>query len=77
MTGAELLQPVFHFLDTMIREYGEVLYLLLVYASIPLIRLDFERRAPAKTVPPIESSVHSRDMAAGATTTVAAAHHRR
>ena len=37
MTGAELLQPVFHFLDRMIREYGDVLYILLVYASIPLI----------------------------------------
>jgi len=37
VTGAELLQPVFHFLDRMIREYGDVLYILLVYASIPLI----------------------------------------
>jgi len=37
MTGAELLQPVFHFLDRMIGEYGDVLYILLVYASIPLI----------------------------------------
>ena len=37
MNGAEFLQPVFHFLDRMIREYGDVLYILLVYASIPLI----------------------------------------
>src|SRR5207244_10952075 len=37
MTVAELLQPVFHCPDRMIREYGDVLYIMLVYASIPLI----------------------------------------
>jgi len=37
MNGAELLQPVFQFLDRIIREDGDILYMLLVYASIPLI----------------------------------------
>ena len=32
-----LLEPVFHFLDMMIHDYGDMLYMLLVYASIPLI----------------------------------------
>lgn len=32
-----LLDPVFQWLDEMIREHGDTLYMLLVYASIPLI----------------------------------------
>ena len=34
---AYLLEPVFQFLDRIIREGGDILYMLLVYASIPLI----------------------------------------
>ena len=37
MTGAEFMQPVFHFLDNAIREHGDYLYMALVYASLPLI----------------------------------------
>jgi hypothetical protein len=37
MNGAEFMQPVFHFLDNVIREDGDHLYRGLVYASIPLI----------------------------------------
>ena len=37
MNGPELVQPVFHFLDGLIRDHGDLLYLGLVYASIPLI----------------------------------------
>ena len=33
----QLLEPVFHFLDRMIYEQGDILYMLFVYASIPLI----------------------------------------
>jgi len=32
----QLLEPVFHFLDRMIHENGDVLYMALVYVSIPL-----------------------------------------
>jgi hypothetical protein len=37
MNGPELVEPVFHFLDNAIREYGDYLYMGLVYVSIPLI----------------------------------------
>ena len=37
MTGAEFMQPVFHFLDNAIWDYGDYLYMGLVYASLPLI----------------------------------------
>ena len=37
MNGPELLDPAFQFLDRIIREDGDILYMLLVYASIPLI----------------------------------------
>jgi len=37
MNGAEFMQPVFHFLDNAIREYGDYLYMGLVYVSVPLI----------------------------------------
>ena len=32
-----LLEPVYHFLDRMIHDHGDILYILLVYASMPLI----------------------------------------
>ena len=37
MTGSQLMQPVFHFLDGLIRDWGDYLDLALVYASMPLI----------------------------------------
>jgi hypothetical protein len=37
MNGPELLEPVFHFMDGLIRDQGELLYMGLVYAAIPLI----------------------------------------
>lgn len=37
MTGAEFMQPVFHFLENAIREHGDYLYMALVYASLPVI----------------------------------------
>ena len=37
MNGPELLEPVFHFVDGLIHDYGDILYMGLVYASIPLI----------------------------------------
>lgn len=37
MTEAQFTQPVFQFLDHAIREYGDYLYMGLVFASIPLI----------------------------------------
>jgi hypothetical protein len=49
-----LLEPVFHFLDMMIHDYGDVLYMLLVYASIPLIALILStslRRRQARSQP--------------------------
>jgi hypothetical protein len=51
-----LLEPVFHFLDHMIVEYGDVLYMLLVYAAIPLIAWilsgGLRRKLPAHRLPP-------------------------
>ena len=55
----QLLEPVFHFLDPMIYEQGDVLYMVLVYASIPLIvwilkgglRRKTSRQTPAIIVP--------------------------
>ena len=37
MTGAEFMQPVFHFLDHAIRDYGDYLFMGLVFASLPLM----------------------------------------
>jgi hypothetical protein len=56
-----LLDPVFHFLDGMIRDYGDYLYVLLVYVSIPLsawilsggLRRRQTRPHPAVTIPVI------------------------
>lgn len=35
--GPEILEPVFQFLDGLIEEHGHILYMGLVYISIPLI----------------------------------------
>jgi hypothetical protein len=35
--GAELLQPVFDFLDGIIRDYGDILFILFTYAAIPFL----------------------------------------
>jgi len=35
--GPELLQPVFDFLDGMIRDYGDILFMLFTYAAIPFL----------------------------------------
>lgn len=37
MTEAQFMQSVFHFLDAAIQEYGDYLYMGLVFAAIPLI----------------------------------------
>ena len=37
MNGPELLKPVFHFLDRIIHEQGDILYMALVYVWVPLI----------------------------------------
>jgi hypothetical protein len=37
LNAPELMQPVFDFLDGLIRDYGDILFMLLVYATIPLI----------------------------------------
>ena len=37
MNGPELLEPVLAFLDTLIEEQGHLLYMVLVYVSLPLI----------------------------------------
>ena len=37
MNGLQFDQRFYHFLDRMIREYGDYLYMLLVYLSVPLI----------------------------------------
>ncbi len=37
MNGVQFDQHFYHFLDRMIREYGDYFYMLLVYASVPLI----------------------------------------
>src|SRR5207302_2129193 len=59
MTGPELLKPLFQFLDELIRDYGDILYVRLVYASPLLIawalsggfRRMQSRRAFAATTP--------------------------
>lgn len=37
MNGPELFEPVFEFLDTLIEEQGHIIYMVLVYVSVPLI----------------------------------------
>ena len=53
LTGAEALQPVLKFLDTLIEEQGHILYMVLVYISIPLIAWILSgglRRKPSRPV---------------------------
>ena len=35
--GPELLHPVWDFLDGMIRDYGDILFMLFTYAAIPFL----------------------------------------
>lgn len=37
LNAPELMQPVFDFLDGLIRDQGDILFMLLVYATIPII----------------------------------------
>jgi hypothetical protein len=50
MNGAELLKPVFHFLDRLIHEHGDILYLLFAYVAIPLIAWILGRRSGRKKI---------------------------
>lgn len=45
-----LLDPVFHFLDGRIDDYGDILYMLLVYASVPFIIWILGRRSGRKKI---------------------------
>ena len=47
-----LLKPVFDWLDGLIRDHGDYLFMLLVYVSIPLVGLDFEWRVAATPAAP-------------------------
>ncbi len=52
MKRPEILNPVFHFLDRLIHEHGDVQYVLFVYIAIPLIACilsgGFWRRPPSR-----------------------------
>jgi hypothetical protein len=48
MKGTEVLSPVFHFLDRLAHEHGDIL--LFVYVGIPLIAWILGRRAGRKKV---------------------------
>jgi hypothetical protein len=37
LNASELLQPVFDFLDGLIRDYGDILFILFTYAAIPFL----------------------------------------
>jgi hypothetical protein len=37
LNAPELLQPVFDFLDGVIRDYGDIFFMLFVYAAIPFL----------------------------------------
>jgi len=60
MNGPELLKPVLDFLDALIAEHGHILYMVLVYISLPLIawilsgrlrrRLSRQERAAASSI---------------------------
>lgn len=45
-----LLEPVFHFLERMIHEHGDILYMLFVYFAIPFIAWLLGRRSGRKKV---------------------------
>lgn len=46
----QLLAPVFHFLDRMIHEHGDILYMVFVYLAIPFIAWLLGRRSGRKKV---------------------------
>jgi hypothetical protein len=48
MKGPELLNPVFHFLDRLVHEHGDILYMLFVYIALPLIAWILGRRSGRK-----------------------------
>lgn len=37
LNAPEISQPVFHFLDALIRDYGDILFMLFTYAAIPFL----------------------------------------
>ena len=37
INGPEFLQPVFDFLDGIVRDYGDILFMLFTYAAIPFL----------------------------------------
>jgi hypothetical protein len=45
-----LLAPVFHFLDRMIHEHGDILYMLFVYVAVPLAAWLLGRRCARKKI---------------------------
>ena len=74
--GSQLLEPVFHFLDGLIHDHGDILYWGWLTPPFPL-RLDFERRFAAKAVAAgfFRDPSHYRHPAANETATIAAAHY--
>lgn len=63
----QILAPVFQFLDRMIHEHGDILYMLLVYIAVPIVAWLLGRRAGRKKIkrghtfvlvvrPPVQSS---------------------
>jgi hypothetical protein len=46
----QLLDPCFQFLDKLIREEGDILYMLLVYIAVPLVVWLLVRRCGRKQV---------------------------
>jgi hypothetical protein len=61
LNATELLQPVFDFLDGLIRDYGDILFMLFAYAAIPFLiwvlcgglRRKFLAGKPATSVSPV------------------------
>lgn len=60
MNGGEFMKPVFEFLDALIAEHGHILYIVLVYVSLPVLVWIFtgglRRRFPERrriATPPI------------------------
>ncbi len=45
-----LLEPVFRFLDNLIHDHGDLLYVLFVYIAIPLIAWILGRRSGRKKI---------------------------
>lgn len=59
--GPELLQPVFDFLDSLIRDHGDTLFVVFTYAAIPFLiwvfygglRRKLLKGKPTPHVPPV------------------------